>query len=54
MIRAVHDYEYIQIQYEYYGVITMTIWLQHIQFLVEYIWLLYNYNMIMIQYDPHI
>ena len=35
--RAVHDYEYIQIQFDYYGMIMIKIQLQCIHSLVKYI-----------------
>ena len=49
--RAVHDYEYIQIQYDYYGMIIITIQLWCSHSLAKYIQLSYNDNTITIQYD---
>ena len=37
LVRAVHDYEYIQIQYDYYGMIIITIQLWCIHSLAKYI-----------------
>ena len=40
--RAVHDYEYIWIQFDYYGMIMITIQLRCIHSWAKFIWLSYN------------
>ena len=50
-VRVVHNYEHIQIQFDYYRMSMIKIQLQCIHSLVKYIWLSYDYNTITIQYD---